>query len=643
MQRRHDRKNRERPSTAGGDQSPPAVLPAGDEDAARARLLAAVSTQRIIRLQHVTEALATVLTAADVARVVVSEGVEALGAAAGNLYMYDGAGDALILIGDVDYPATSLERYRRVPLDTAVPNTDAVRTGTSIWLESRADWDRHYPRGAPIHAAAGYEAAVSMPLVSRERIEGVLGLSFVGPRPFDAEDRALLLTIGRQAAQALERARLYEAERAARQQAERAADRTARLLAVTAALARASSREEVAETALREGIASVGAVAGGLGVLTDGGASIERLAMQGYPEEIVEGTRFVPLDALGPIATTARTGAAVWLETNEQLFAQYPQLGAIPARRRFGAAVSAPLAVGGQVIGVMSLRFAEERPFDSAARDLIEAIAGQCAQALERARLYEAERAARAEAEEAVRARDQFLSIAAHELKTPVTALKGTAQLLLRRQARGQLDADRLTRALAILEISADRLAHLTDDLLDVSRIRTGQLPLDPQAIDLVALVREGLSRASERLSTYQRLVLEVRDPIAPVWADAGRVEQVLTNLLDNALKYAPGDGIVAVTVQADGDGVVTEIRDNGIGLPPGAAETIFTPFGRAANAVGGGVPGMGLGLFICRNIVERHDGWIRAESDGEGRGTTVAFWLPGAPHTAQGGESAFS
>ena len=174
-------------------------------------------------------------------------------------------------------------------------------------------------------------------------------------------------------------------------------------------------REEVAEAALSEGIASVGAVAGGLGILTNAGREIERLAMFGYPEEIVEGTRFVPIDALGPIATTARTGRAVWLATNAELFSQYPELVTIPARRQYGAAVSVPLAVGGTVIGVMSLRFAEERPFDTASRDLIEAIAGQCAQALERARLYEAERAARAEAEEAVRARDRFLSIAAHE------------------------------------------------------------------------------------------------------------------------------------------------------------------------------------------------------------------------------------
>lgn len=633
MQRQHHRKNRER-QPAPGDGTPPPTASAATDGAERTQILGAVSTQRIVRLQRVTEALATVLTAADVARVIVRESIGALGAAAGNLYVRDAAGMVLELIDDADYPPQSLERYRRIPLDTPVPNTDAVRTGAPVWLETQADWERHYPDGAPIHARLGYEAAASMPLIGRERIEGVLGLSFVGPRAFDAGDRALLLTIGRQAAQALERARLYEAERAARARAERAADHTARLLAVTAALARATTREEVAEAALREGIASVGAAAGGLGVLTDGGAAIERLAMFGYPEEIVEGTRSVPLDALGPIATTARTGEAVWLETNEEIFARYPQLAAIPARRHYGAAVSVPLAVGGQVIGVMSLRFAEERPFDAASRDLIEAIARQCAQALERARLYEAERSARAEAEEAVRARDQFLSIAAHELKTPVTALKGTAQLLQRRHARGVLDADRLARMLTIFELSADRLAQLTDDLLDVARIRTGQLPLTPRPTDLVALIREALTRASEQLGARQRLILEARDPIEPVWADAGRIEQVLTNLLDNAMKYSPDDGTVTVTVAAESGGVVTRVRDDGIGLPPGVEETIFTPFGRAANAMVGSMPGMGLGLYICRNILDRHGGWIRAESDGERRGTTLSFWLPAAPRT---------
>ncbi|MGH2560104.1 MAG: GAF domain-containing protein, partial [Thermomicrobiales bacterium] len=196
----------------------------------------------------------------------------------------------------------------------------------------------------------------------------------------------------------------------ARHEAERARDRTVRLLAVTAALVDAVTREEVAEAALREGIAAVGATAGAIGVLLDGAEEMERLAMIGYPPAIVEATRHLPIDALGPVATTVRTGQAVWLETNEDLFGRYPQLDTIPARRQYGAAMSVPLLVGKRSIGVMALRFAEERPLDEDLRDLTMAIAGQCALALERSRLFDAERAARAEAAAAVRLRDDFLS-----------------------------------------------------------------------------------------------------------------------------------------------------------------------------------------------------------------------------------------
>ena len=245
---------------------------------------------------------------------------------------------------------------------------------------------------------------------------------------------------------------------------------------------------------------------------------------------------------------------------------------------------------------------------------------------------------ARLAAEEAVRARDTFLSIAAHELRTPITALKGTAQLLLRRQARGTLDAAQLADTLRNLDHSANRLVELTGDLLDVARIRTGQLPLDPRPIDLAALAAAAAAQARVRADDGHRLTLDAPDDLPPVMADAGRIEQVLTNLLDNALKYSPAGGAVAVAVRADGAGATVAVRDAGIGLPPESLTAIFEPFGRAANAAASNLPGMGLGLHICRTIVERHGGWIAAASAGEGRGTTVTFWLPTAGPTAAAG-----
>jgi signal transduction histidine kinase len=114
--------------------------------------------------------------------------------------------------------------------------------------------------------------------------------------------------------------------------------------------------------------------------------------------------------------------------------------------------------------------------------------------------------------------------------------------------------------------------------------------------------------------------------------ADAGRVEQVVENLLSNAIKYSPAGGPVEVQLAQDAGSALVKVRDYGIGLPPGVENAIFEPFGRAPNAAARNLPGLGLGLYICRRIVELHGGRIVAESEGDGFGTTFRFWLPCAP-----------
>ena len=244
-----------------------------------------------------------------------------------------------------------------------------------------------------------------------------------------------------------------------------------------------------------------------------------------------------------------------------------------------------------------------------------------------RARL--AAEAAQAQSEAALKARDQFLSIASHELKTPVAALKGLVQLVQRRQIRGDQDTSRLLRSLEVMAETSDRLGRLVDELLDVSRIRTGFLALAPEPTDLVALVRRAVARAEELGHGDHSFVLHVPPGMLLQSVDPGRLDQVLTNLLENAVKYSPSGGPVQVTVTRADGGVLLQIEDCGIGLPPGTQDKIFEPFGRAQNATARHLPGLGLGLHISRNIVERHGGWIRAESAGEGLGTAVQVWLP--------------
>jgi signal transduction histidine kinase len=149
------------------------------------------------------------------------------------------------------------------------------------------------------------------------------------------------------------------------------------------------------------------------------------------------------------------------------------------------------------------------------------------------------------------------------------------------------------------------------------------------QELDLEELVRRVSYRFGDQLPPGIDLIVDLQAPIPPIQGDADRLEQVITNLLDNAIKYSPEGGAVSVELGRIGGEIRVAVRDQGIGLPPDASETIFKPFGRAPNASSRNLPGMGLGLYICRNIVERHGGRVTASSPGEGLGTTFELVLP--------------
>jgi signal transduction histidine kinase len=285
-----------------------------------------------------------------------------------------------------------------------------------------------------------------------------------------------------------------------------------------------------------------------------------------------------------------------------------------------------PLIARDRTIGAMT--FASVRPgrrYDAASLALAEALARRCALAIDNARLH-------AQTRDALRARETFLSVASHELGGPLARVKLHTEVLLLAQSRHSLDEQLLKRSLGSIERATNRLTAITQDLLDVARWHRGDLVLRPTRLSLARLVREVVRGFIERLDQRHRLVLHVPRGRHIVLGDAGRLEQVCENILENAVKYSPDGGDVRVEVRAEAGGVLLEVRDQGIGIPVGSAEMIFEPFGRAANAERRGLPGMGLGLYICRSTVERHGGRIWAESAGEFRGTTITVWLPGPP-----------
>ena len=247
---------------------------------------------------------------------------------------------------------------------------------------------------------------------------------------------------------------------------------------------------------------------------------------------------------------------------------------------------------------------------------VIEELARRFAVALENARLH-------AEAQRATQVRDEFLSIAAHELKTPVTSLRGYAQLLMRNAESP--DPTMLVRALTTIDVQSSKLVELTGKLLDVSRIDSGKLRLEPREVDIARLVRDCVETASETTDVH---TLQVHAPqSARAWIDPLRFEQVLANLLTNAVKYSPGGGEIDVSVETVGDTwIQLRVRDHGLGIPADRRERLFD---RMYQAHGDGyLSGLGLGLYISRQIVELHGGRIEAQFPADG-GTQMLVTLP--------------
>jgi hypothetical protein len=238
-----------------------------------------------------------------------------------------------------------------------------------------------------------------------------------------------------------------------------------------------------------------------------------------------------------------------------------------------------------------------------------------------------AEQRARGAAEEAIRVRDRFLSVASHELKTPVASLRLVAEGLVHAHASDRLTPERLRASLDRITRASEHLASLVDDLLDVSRLESG-LPLTMAPVDIVEVAREVVARFAELEGPSGRIDL-FGAGTAIVIGDAARLDQMLANLVDNALRYSTPPSRVGIDVGGAGADVTIQVTDEGIGVEPEDADAIFEPFGRGTNAPN--IPGFGLGLFIVREIVQRHAGTVAIGPRPKGPGAVVTVRLPSA------------
>jgi CheY-like chemotaxis protein/anti-sigma regulatory factor (Ser/Thr protein kinase) len=253
-------------------------------------------------------------------------------------------------------------------------------------------------------------------------------------------------------------------------------------------------------------------------------------------------------------------------------------------------------------------------------------LAGHAGTAIRNSQLFAAEQAARAEADAAHRGKDQFLAILSHELRTPLNAILGWARML----RAGALTERQRAHAVEVIERNAELQGQLIGDLLDISRIAVGKMEIERTAVDLVLVARQAVEGiAAELEGKKMQLVVELDEATGEVLGDARRLQQAISNLLLNAIKFTAERGRIELRLARHEGRARLSVTDTGVGIDPGMLARIFNAFEQADTSTTRTHRGLGLGLAIVRQVIELHGGTIWADSAGPGQGATFTIDLP--------------
>jgi signal transduction histidine kinase/CHASE1-domain containing sensor protein/CheY-like chemotaxis protein len=341
----------------------------------------------------------------------------------------------------------------------------------------------------------------------------------------------------------------------------------------------------------------------------------------------------MPVTAFGPNSRAVRTGQVVI--TNDYMRATAASPGVVVGPDnglRPDASMAVPMAVMGRIIGTIEVQSYEKNVYQPEHVTGMSMAANLTAVAIENVRLLELERTARQAAEESNRLKDEFLATVSHELRTPLTAILGWSRLL----EGGTLDDSVTQQAVEVIWRNAKAQAQIVDDILDVSRIITGNLYLDLHPLEVVPVVENAINVVRPTADAKGIRIEKYFDSTpAMISGDANRLQQVVWNLLSNAVKFTDSGGRVCVKVSRAGGAVEVSVSDTGRGISKEFLPYVFDRFRQADSTTTRQHGGLGLGLAIARHLVEIHGGTINAESGGEGHGATLKIRLPLIESTA--------
>jgi PAS domain S-box-containing protein len=457
-----------------------------------------------------------------------------------------------------------------------------------VWSTARPAWiydvtvDPNFPR-APVAATLGLHGGFAFPILLGARVLGVMEFFAREPRKVDAEMLSLMAAAGAQIGQFIDRQH---------------------------ALQRVIESEALSSAIVSAALDCVISIAADGRIIEFNPAAVRTF---GFSREEVLGRELAVV--LVParlrdrhreaLRRTVQTGEARILGTRVEM----------PALRADGTELTVELAIAKVVDSQQPIFTAYLRDITDWKR--IEE---------ERAELLAREQAARMEAESANRSKDQFLATVSHELRTPLSAIVGWASML----RTTQFEPERLKQIHESIYRNAQAQSQIVNDLLDVSRIVTGQLRLELAPTDACDVARQGLETIRPAAAAKGvSLEADIGPSACLVSADRTRLQQVVWNLLSNATKFTPAGGMVRLSVRETEATVVLEVADTGVGIAPGLLPRVFERFWQADSTSTRVHGGLGLGLALARHIVELHGGEIRATSAGEGRGSQFTVTLP--------------
>ncbi len=565
------------------------------------------------RLLKVSGAIADAVTPQEVYEAIVDHVAAAVNASSAALWLVDGS--IVRLVRAIGYSEAASKRFEAVDLNLAesFPAIDAIRRNTAIWIPSQADLLRQYPHIRPVITKGRAYRVTCLPLVSEGRAVGALGVTIESEGHANDFEREFLLLVARYASQAIERLRLLDAERTARVRIEE-------LYRFAQAVMGAGGLDDVFDAAMDAIHSALGADRSAV-LISDAHGVMRFRAWRNLSEpyrRAVDGHSPWPRDAADPqpvLVADARTDAS---------FAPYRD---VFAREGIVALAFVPLVNAGRLLGKFMVYYDKPHEFAESELETAKAIANHLASVTAR---Y----AAIAKLEETVHYNELFAGVLAHDLRSPLSAILMAAQMgLISLEQRADAAAPPI-RPFGRILTSGQRMSRMIDQLLDLTIARSGgRFPVHPRPINLKDLCADAV--AEMELAQPDRTIrVEASGDLFGTW-DPDRLLQVASNVLANAGQHGKPGTPIAVRLDGSASDVVRfEVRNEGA-VPRPILSTIFDPF-QAVRRRGDRSRGLGLGLFIVRELVAAHGGTVGIESSDETEATVVTVQLPRHAPTAR-------